>query len=623
MATRLPRWRRSPRSNDSCRRPEHYPLFAKPIDGKYSLSVINADGLEPDAGRVRLRGQESRPVSELANEIAAHGAGYLIQRLLAPDEEPVPLFGPAQWSVRALVLLTQSGPVFHPAVAKIATRSNPADNFWRAGNTLIPDWNEVRVFAKAGALLLPGIRTQSWDVALTDRRPVLLEVDFCGNLNLAQLAHGAGVPDDTYTRHLRHCGCHIGTRCQLYRATFSIRRSQGPARQERDDGRRGRAGRYRWHSTRRKGSRCAAAARRSAPRRTPLPRAGFAVAGRGRPRRWERGDADRIRPAPQSGAPIMAGQDAELDLFRAGVNCASLLERLPPPWRLDVRESTHRALKYRRGEGEIVIVNHDGRGWWDPQSTAKGDVFDLVQHLDRSLNFGQVRQVLRPLVGLPPRGLDATRVHRQPEPSYSLQERWDAHPRLRRGSPAWRYLAETRCLPSSVLIAADAADVVREGYYGSAWFAHRDCGEPLDDGVGVVRHIEVRGPDFKGSLRGGAKTLFQLPGEENGPKPRLAITEAPIDALSLAAIEELRGDTLYLATGGGMGPGTVQAIERLLAARTPCGGVVVSATDANPAGERYAARHAEMAAAACIPFGRLSPTIGTDWNDVIAHRRGT
>ena len=53
---------------------------------------------------------------------------------------------------------------------------------------------------------------------------------------------------------------------------------------------------------------------------------------------------------------------------------------------------------YRPGEGEIVIINHHGHGWWDPQGSAKGDVFDLVQHLDPSLNFGQVRKELRRLV---------------------------------------------------------------------------------------------------------------------------------------------------------------------------------------------------------------------------------
>ncbi len=88
-------------------------------------------------------------------------------------------------------------------------------------------------------------------------------------------------------------------------------------------------------------------------------------------------------------------QDSELDLFRAQVNCAAVLENMGKPWRLDKSESTRRALKYRRAEGEVLIVTHGGRGWWDPQSSAKGDIFTLVQHLDPSLHFGRVRRVLR------------------------------------------------------------------------------------------------------------------------------------------------------------------------------------------------------------------------------------
>ena len=311
----------------------------------------------------------------------------------------------------------------------------------------------------------------------------------------------------------------------------------------------------------------------------------------------------------------MTGQDAEIELFRQGVSCAALLERLPPPWRLDRQESTRRALKYRRGEGEVLIVNHDERGWWDPQSSAKGDVFSLVQHLDPSLNFGQVRQVLRPFVGMAPTFPETLRASKRQDDGRPLQERWSARPRLRRGSPAWSYLADTRRLPPSVLNAATDADAVREGFYGSAWFAHRDGG--------AVTHIEVRGPDFKGSLRGGAKSLFRLPGSGSGPKSRLAVTEAPIDALSLAALEGIRPDTLYVATGGGMGPGTVQAIERVLAEMASLPNAqLASATDANAAGERYAARHADLAATAGIAFARLTPTLGADWNDVIQQGRG-
>ena len=308
----------------------------------------------------------------------------------------------------------------------------------------------------------------------------------------------------------------------------------------------------------------------------------------------------------------MAGQDAELDQLRAGVSCAALLERLPPPWLLDKQESTRRALKYRRGPGEVLIVNHDGRGWWDPQSAAKGGVVDLLQHLDPSLNLGQVRQILRPFIGLSPTFPEALRAQRAEDGNRSIAERWDARPRLRRGSRAWSYLARERGLTAEVLLAAADADVVRQGFQGGAWFAHRDL-------AGRVSHVESRGPAFKGSLSGGRKTLFRLAGR--GPVRRIALAEAPIDALSLAAIEGIRPDTLYAATGGGMGPGTVQAIEQILAslAGSP-GALLASAADANRAGEHYAERHAELAATAGVGFERLPPPAGVDWNDTLKGR---
>ena len=311
----------------------------------------------------------------------------------------------------------------------------------------------------------------------------------------------------------------------------------------------------------------------------------------------------------------MAGHYADLDLFKRGVNCAALLERLPPPWRLDRKESTRRALKYRRGKGEVLIINHEGRGWWDPLSPAKGDIFDLVQFLDPSLTFTQVCQVLRPFVGVTPTFPETDDRPKCTIPCRSLPERWKARPVLRRGSPAWRYLAETRCLPDKVLTAAAEQDAVREGHYGSAWFAHRN-GD-------TVSHIDVRGPDYKGALSGGRKTFFRFGGMGQGWR-RLAVTEAPIDALSLAAIEDARADTVYVATGGGMGPGTLSAIATALTDLSHDRNVLLaSAADANGAGDRYAARHAEIAAAAGVGFVRLRPTAGIDWNDEIKHRSST
>ena len=108
-----------------------------------------------------------------------------------------------------------TGPIVHRAVAKVAVGRNPADNFWRPGNmigaieietgqiervvqgtgadivvnarhpdtgrtvvgTPIPDWSQFTLLAKDAALLPPGIRTQSWDIAITDWGPVPLEAN--------------------------------------------------------------------------------------------------------------------------------------------------------------------------------------------------------------------------------------------------------------------------------------------------------------------------------------------------------------------------------------------------------------------------------------------------------------
>jgi hypothetical protein len=40
----------------------------------------------------------------------------------------------------------------------------------------------------------------------------------------------------------------------------------------------------------------------------------------------------------------MSEQDTEIERLKAEVNCATLLEHLPPIWRLDRAESTRRSL---------------------------------------------------------------------------------------------------------------------------------------------------------------------------------------------------------------------------------------------------------------------------------------
>ena len=71
-----------------------------------------------------------------------------------------------------------------------------------------------------------------------------------------------------------------------------------------------------------------------------------------------------------------------------------------------------------------------------------------------------------------------------------------------------------------------------------------------------------------------------------------------------------------------MGPGTIAALEALLAsmARLP-GALLCSAADANGPGDRFAVRHRSLGEQFRIPFKRLrAPIEGGDWNDVLRAR---
>ena len=120
------------------RRPEFYPLFMKEVGGKYSLSVISADAYDPMTDEVLLLGGARRSAESIAGE-SLSPRGYLAQRRLRQTPALATLFGPRLWSVRVFVILGAAGSRINRATARIATGSNPADNYCRAdirGNTL-------------------------------------------------------------------------------------------------------------------------------------------------------------------------------------------------------------------------------------------------------------------------------------------------------------------------------------------------------------------------------------------------------------------------------------------------------------------------------------------------------
>jgi hypothetical protein len=221
----------------------NHPLFCKPIDGINSIGAIRIEGAEGDS--LVINGGEQRRLADVARFMSSLSpAGYLLQKVLRPQPALEPLTGAAIASLRFLVLLGDDGAAIESTVIKLPARNQVADNFWRKGNILaaidlasgriaraitgtgaalsvveteptsgtilpgfaIPDFTAAQSLGLRAAAHFRGIRTQSWDVALTADGPVLLEMNFGGDLNLHQLAHNRGILSDSYCRHLRACG---------------------------------------------------------------------------------------------------------------------------------------------------------------------------------------------------------------------------------------------------------------------------------------------------------------------------------------------------------------------------------------------------------------------------------
>ncbi|MNS09694.1 hypothetical protein D3C71_846790 [compost metagenome] len=292
----------------------------------------------------------------------------------------------------------------------------------------------------------------------------------------------------------------------------------------------------------------------------------------------------------------------EIEKLREAVSCAVVLEQAG--FAVDMKESTRRAMKFRRG-AEIIIVTHEGRGWFDPLSDDKGDVFALACLLEH-LSFSEAVDRVGELIGYKAAPVSWKKPPSKVEPADVLG-RWQGRRLPATGSGTWRYLCWSRAVPISILRSVIAQGIVREGPFGSMWAAHTDS-------AGLVVGWEERGPDWRGFSTGGSKVLFRFGAQD---ALRLCVTEAAIDAMSLAAVEDLREDSLYLSTGGGWSPRTEAALVALLARP---GAELVCATDANDQGDAFARRLEALAVQVNRPSERLRPP-ADDWNEVLQEKK--
>src|SRR5690606_29246948 len=91
-------------------------------------------------------------------------------------------------------------------------------------------------------------------------------------------------------------------------------------------------------------------------------------------------------------------ETADLENLRGREPCNAVLEQ--EGFALDLKASTRRAMKYRRA-AELIIVIHEGKGWFDPLGDDKGDVFKLVEYL-QGVRFVEAMHEVAALVGFVP-----------------------------------------------------------------------------------------------------------------------------------------------------------------------------------------------------------------------------
>jgi Sugar-transfer associated ATP-grasp len=221
-----------------------YPSFGKPVTGVRSVGVAAVERYDVGSDALVLMGGKSLAVHRFVQELEPyHAGGYLFQEMLRPHPELAALCGPRLSTVRLLVLLEHGEPALFRALWKIPVGDHPADNFWRPGNLLaglnaasgrvvrvvqgagadqaelerhpdteqpligavVPDWPALTALCLKAAQAFPGLGIQAWDVAPTERGPVLLEVNIGGDFNLPQLAHGSGLMDQRFRAFVDSC----------------------------------------------------------------------------------------------------------------------------------------------------------------------------------------------------------------------------------------------------------------------------------------------------------------------------------------------------------------------------------------------------------------------------------
>lgn len=216
------------------------PFFGKENRGIASFGAFLAEGA--DDTHLHLKGEEPVTYQAFLDQFVGT-VPYLLQKL-ERNHGFFDRYTDNLATVRVCILVTKAGVKIPFTVLKLPTRDNVADSFWRPGNLacnvevdtgkittvrsktaltttdydthpdsgapllgeVLPMWDELLDLARRCAEIFAPVRYQSMDIALTERGPVVIEVNTGGGFDLPQLASGQGFLTNDVRDFFRECG---------------------------------------------------------------------------------------------------------------------------------------------------------------------------------------------------------------------------------------------------------------------------------------------------------------------------------------------------------------------------------------------------------------------------------
>ena len=207
-----------------------FPVFGKPMGGSLSVGSVRIVGIAD--GQLTLGNGATVPLADFAADvIAQYKDGYLLQTALQPHVTMQAITGQTIGSVRIVTVNDGTGVAPAYAVWKIHSPTAMSDNFWQDGSMLslidikdgkvvschrgkgpsaelhqdhpaskqpivgftVPFWQEAVQSAISAHELFPDFGICGFDIAITDKGPVVLECNDQPNHMIYQFAARRGV----------------------------------------------------------------------------------------------------------------------------------------------------------------------------------------------------------------------------------------------------------------------------------------------------------------------------------------------------------------------------------------------------------------------------------------------